>query len=184
MNKKEEIIQTADKLFYEQGYEATSFQRIADTVGISKGNFYYHFKSKDEILDAVIDFRLNKTMKMINTWQVEGNTPKDRVKKFINILVVNQDKIIRYGCPVGTLSTELSKLSHSSREKAVGLFILFKDWLRQQFINMGMSERDAEDNALYLLSQSQGAATIADAFQSAEFLKAEATRLQNWVDTL
>jgi len=44
----------ADRLFYEQGFEHTSFANIADAVNISHGNVYHHFKSKDDILDAVI----------------------------------------------------------------------------------------------------------------------------------
>ena len=55
------IIDAADQLFYRQGYEHTSFADIADVVQISRGNFYYHFKSKDEILDAVINLRLVNT---------------------------------------------------------------------------------------------------------------------------
>lgn len=48
------IVEEADALFYESGFEATSFAEIAKAVGISRGNFYHHFKTKDDILDAVI----------------------------------------------------------------------------------------------------------------------------------
>ncbi len=56
---RERIEEKADALFYEAGFEATSFADIADAVGISRGNFYHHFKSKDDILDAVINRRLS-----------------------------------------------------------------------------------------------------------------------------
>ena len=46
---RDQIVEAADRLFYRQGYEHTSFADIADAVQISRGNFYYHFKSKDEI---------------------------------------------------------------------------------------------------------------------------------------
>ncbi|HSX63230.1 MAG TPA: helix-turn-helix domain-containing protein, partial [Pseudoxanthomonas sp.] len=49
---RDHIVEAADQLFYQQGYERTSFSDIAEAVQISRGNFYYHFKSKDEILDA------------------------------------------------------------------------------------------------------------------------------------
>ena len=58
---RNQIVEAADQLFYEQGFEHTSFSDIAETVQISRGNFYYHFKSKDEILDAVIGCRLANT---------------------------------------------------------------------------------------------------------------------------
>ena len=55
---RQRIVAAADQLFYIQGYENTSFSDIAEAVDISRGNFYYHFKSKDDILSAVLDARL------------------------------------------------------------------------------------------------------------------------------
>ncbi|MFG2875693.1 TetR/AcrR family transcriptional regulator [Streptomyces sp. NPDC048337] len=48
MGTREQIVDAANRLFCEQGFERTSFAAIAETVGISRGNFYYHFKTKDE----------------------------------------------------------------------------------------------------------------------------------------
>jgi AcrR family transcriptional regulator len=52
--RKEEILVVAQRLFIERGYEATSIESILDAAGISKGAFYYYFKSKEELLDAQI----------------------------------------------------------------------------------------------------------------------------------
>jgi len=41
------IVAAADRLFYQQGFEHTSFADIAEAVAISRGNFYYHFKTQD-----------------------------------------------------------------------------------------------------------------------------------------
>lgn len=49
MDTRARIVAEADRLFYERGYEATSFADVADAVGISRGNFYHHFKSKDTL---------------------------------------------------------------------------------------------------------------------------------------
>lgn len=51
---KQEILDKALDLFSVQGYEATSVSQIADAVGIRKASLYSHFKSKQEILDALI----------------------------------------------------------------------------------------------------------------------------------
>ena len=42
---RQDIVEKADLLFYQHGFENTSFADIADAVGISRGNFYYHFKT-------------------------------------------------------------------------------------------------------------------------------------------
>ena len=58
---KKIILDTAQNLFYTIGYETTSIQTIIDTVGIAKGTFYHHFKSKEELLDKLIE-RLSDTI--------------------------------------------------------------------------------------------------------------------------
>ncbi|NLD59253.1 MAG: TetR/AcrR family transcriptional regulator [Clostridiales bacterium] len=47
------ILDTAEKLFFERGYEETSVQDILDEMGLSKGGFYHHFESKMAVLNAV-----------------------------------------------------------------------------------------------------------------------------------
>lgn len=177
---RDHIIEAADQLFYQQGYEHTSFSDIADAVQISRGNFYYHFKSKDEILDAVINLRLANTQKMLEQWESEGEQPADRIRSFIHILIMNRTKIIRYGCPVGTLCAELAKLNHASQAEANRLFTLFRTWLRRQFTLLGC-KADADKLAMHLLARSQGVATLANAFHDERFVKQEVKQMDDWL---
>lgn len=55
MGKKQLIMERALELFAEQGFEPTSVQQITERCGISKGAFYLSFKSKDELIVALID---------------------------------------------------------------------------------------------------------------------------------
>jgi AcrR family transcriptional regulator len=52
--RKQEIMQTALKLFLRQGYEKTSTNDIIRELGLSRGGLYHHFRSKEEILDSAI----------------------------------------------------------------------------------------------------------------------------------
>lgn len=174
------IVEAADQLFYRRGYEHTSFSDIADAVKISRGNFYYHFKTKDEILDAVIEARLANTRKMLTQWEIEGKEPADRIRSFIDILIANRADIKRYGCPVGTLCTELAKLNHPSQGEANRLFTLFRTWLRRQFELLGR-KADADLLAMHLLARSQGIATLASAFHDEKFIKQEVRQLYDWL---
>lgn len=179
---RDHIIGAADQLFYRQGYEHTSFSDIADAVQISRGNFYYHFKSKDEILDAVIDARLANTRKMLAQWEIEGKQPADRIGSFIHMLIENRAKIKRHGCPVGTLCTELAKLNHASQAEANKLFTLFRTWLRRQFTLLGR-KADADALAMHLLARSQGVATLANAFHDEKFIKQEVKQMEDWLNS-
>jgi TetR/AcrR family transcriptional regulator, transcriptional repressor for nem operon len=177
------IIEAADQLFYQQGFDHTSFADIADAVKISRGNFYHHFKSKDEILDAVINRRLASTRRMLEQWDIEGETPGDHIRSFINVLIANRTKIKRYGCPVGTLCTELAKLSHPSQGEANELFTLFRTWLRRQFALMGR-KADADELAMHVLARSQGVAVLANAFRDEKFIRAEVDNLLTWLSAV
>ena len=179
---KAQIVEAADRLFYERGYEHTSFADIAAEVQISRGNFYYHFRTKDEILDAVIRKRLEDTQAMLDGWEADGAGPRERITRFIQILIVNQTKIMAFGCPVGTLTSELAKLGHVSQAGATGVFDLFRHWLARQFTLMGHDADEADRLAMHLLARSQGVATLASAFRDKAFVEAEVQDMCAWLD--
>lgn len=52
--RKSEIMDTAEKLFTKKGYNQTTIMDILNEIGIAKGTFYYYFKSKEEVMDAII----------------------------------------------------------------------------------------------------------------------------------
>ncbi len=177
---RDDIVAAADELFYKKGFEHTSFSQIAEAVRISRGNFYYHFKTKDEILEAVIARRLAKTRELLARWESDGETPEARIRSFIHILIVNRADIKRYGCPVGSLCTELAKLNHVAQADANKLFTLFRTWLRRQFTLLGR-KADADLLAMHLLARSQGVSTLANAFHGDKFIRREVEEMCNWL---
>ena len=53
--RKNEILDVAEQLFVEKGFDNTSTNDIINEIGIARGTLYYHFKSKEEILDAIVE---------------------------------------------------------------------------------------------------------------------------------
>jgi TetR/AcrR family transcriptional regulator, transcriptional repressor for nem operon len=180
---RDQIVETADRLFYEKGYESTSFSDISAAVEKSRGNVTFHFKTKDEILEAVIDRRLDGTRRMLAQWETDGKTGAQRIRSFIHILIVNRSKIMRHGCPVGTLCNELAKLEHAAVPHASQLFTLFRDWLSRQFSLLGHQAK-ADALAMQVLAWSQGVATLANAFHDEDFIRREVRRLEDWLASL
>lgn len=180
---REQIVQAADLLFYERGFEKTSFADIAERVQISRGNFYYHFKSKDAILSAVIAQRTVKTQSMLDAWTQNASTPVGRLHCFAEMLIQNRKNIQSFGCPVGTLCAELSKLEHPSLGDATMLFEHFRRWLRSQFEALG-HRSNADALALHLLSRSQGIASLANAFRDEGFIRHEVDLIDAWLNAL
>jgi len=178
---RQRIVAAADQLFYQKGYENTSFSDIAIAVDISRGNFYFHFKCKDDILSAVLEARLKAIESMLKKWDIKYPDPKQRIAHYIDILTTNQTNVTKHGCPVGSLCTELVKLSHDMHHLATDIFALFRDWLTEQFCQLGQ-KRMAKQLAMHLLARSQGIANIANAFDDTRFLKREVTNLKTWLD--
>src|SRR5690554_3207754 len=57
MNKRDQLIEKAQELFYREGYHATGIDRILAESGVAKMTMYKHFKSKEELILAVLDAR-------------------------------------------------------------------------------------------------------------------------------
>lgn len=64
--RKQNVIEIAQKLFIEKGFQATSIQEILDTSGISKGTFYNYFSSKNELLIALFNTHYKKLVRNMN----------------------------------------------------------------------------------------------------------------------
>lgn len=78
--KRNELLDIASALFYEQGYGATGIKQIIDTAGIAKGTFYSHFSSKDELGL----YWLRKRHAIWNEWREEATTKaKDAREKIL-----------------------------------------------------------------------------------------------------
>lgn len=76
--RKNEILDVAERLFATKGFDSTSTGDILAEVGIARGTLYYHFQSKEEILDAVIERMIGRQLakaknlvnqKEISVWQ-------------------------------------------------------------------------------------------------------------------
>ena len=91
MNKtKRKIFETSMKLFAEKGYDATSVEEITATVGVAKGTLYYHFSSKEEIFNFLVEegVKLLKNSISIKTEKLENNIDKLRAIILIQIKVL------------------------------------------------------------------------------------------------
>lgn len=93
MNKtKRKIFETSMKLFAEKGYEATSIEEITATVGVAKGTLYYHFSSKEEIFNFLVEegMKLLRNSIQIKTAKLSNSLDKIRAVILIQIKVIKK----------------------------------------------------------------------------------------------
>lgn len=180
---RQHIVEVANRLFYQRGYNQTSFSDIAEAAEMSRGNFYYYFKTKDEILEAVLESRLEGIRGMLAEWTATIAEPRERLKRYVQILLNEEQNILRYGCPMGSLTVELSKTQLVLQSHSTEMFEVFFEWLKTQFLALGCG-RASRDNALHLLAATQGVSLIVNAFEDSAFLRKEASHLKQWIDEL
>ena len=87
-NKREELIDIASQLFYEQGYHRTGVKQIIDEAGIAKGTFYSHFKSKEDLAVAWLKARHTSWNGMMDKYlaQIESGDPSGKILAIFDFL--------------------------------------------------------------------------------------------------
>lgn len=84
---KTALIQASISLFVEKGFSATSIQDIVDRVGVTKGSFYYHFKSKEELLMHIQSSYIDDLLRRQNQILESAENAKDRLVKIVELLI-------------------------------------------------------------------------------------------------
>jgi AcrR family transcriptional regulator len=104
------ILQKAFELIYVNGYQTTSIDHIIATTKVTKGAFFYHFKSKDEMGIAIINEILKPSLANSFLLPLQNvQEPLEAIYDMIeNLLMKNDFLKVEYGCPAGNLTQEMT----------------------------------------------------------------------------
>ncbi|HAD96103.1 MAG TPA: TetR family transcriptional regulator [Cryomorphaceae bacterium] len=139
------ILEKAFALIYRKGYQATSLDDILATTAVTKGAFYYHFKSKDEMGLAMINEVLYPGMQrvMIEPLLHATDGVHDIVLMMTRLLYEVPDLEVKYGCPAVNLIDELAA---SKPEFKNALNKLFQEWKGALSTVLGTSREQGKLN--------------------------------------
>lgn len=179
--KRERLVQGARTVFHMQGIEKTTLADIAAAADVPVGNIYYYFKTKDELVQAVVDAMTDDIKGMLASFD-RHRSPKARLKAMVRALTEQRELSAQYGCPQGTLCSELGKRNDELSGYAATLMRLPIDWAEQQFRALG--RRDARDLAFALVAAYQGISLLTSTFRDPDLMAREARRLERWIDSL
>jgi AcrR family transcriptional regulator len=177
---RQRIIEAADQLFHTRGYNQTSFSDISDVTGIPRGNFYYYFKTKDDILNAVVEDRLGAYREMLADCERQSDDPRQRLLSFVGFLDSHAEGILQSGCPIGSLTSELAKDEPELQLKSREVFDLLRDWLAKQLGMLGLE--NTGERALDILARMQGVSIIACAYKDRDYLQRNIAELKSWIN--
>ncbi len=89
--RKAEIMEAAKKRFHSKGYLNTTTQDIIDDVGISRGLLYYHFKSKEDILFAIVEKHISPLIAVFKSIaKDQTQSAKEKVNAFLNSTMIQE----------------------------------------------------------------------------------------------
>jgi len=178
--KRERLVASAKALVHEQGVHPTTLADIAERADVPVGNVYYYFKTKDELVAAVVDEHLQQVRALLARLE-SRKTPRARLKGLARNWADAAPMVAQSGCPLGSLCSELAK-GVDDLDASAEIFSVLLSWVEAQFRELG--RRDASDLALMLLSGVQGAALLSNTFGDPSVMTRQVRQLDRWIDSL
>ncbi|MBX7552071.1 TetR/AcrR family transcriptional regulator [Streptomyces sp. tea 10] len=177
--KRERLVRAAVQVFHEQGVEKTTLGDIARAAEVPLGNVYYYFKTKDLLVEAAVDAHCAQLDAL--TGQLEAlPDPAARLKALVARWVDQRETAARFGCPFGTLATELDKRDDGLDLAAAKVMRALLDWVESQFAQLGRA--DAAALAVELVAAYQGMSVLTNTLRDPGLMAAQGERLQSWID--
>ena len=180
--KRERLIAAALQLLHRHGVERTTLADIAKAADVPVGNVYYYFKTKDDIIAAVIEAHAQQITTTLAFIDAHHRSPRRRLKALVEEFAARSEMVARYGCPFGSLCSELDKRDREPSLAVAELMRLPIEWAERQFRSLG--RQDARDLAFDLLAAYEGSALLANTLRDPGVLSGAARRLDRWIDTL
>jgi AcrR family transcriptional regulator len=180
--KRARLVAAARRTVHEHGVEQSSLAEIAEAADVPLGNVYYYFKTKDDLLRAVVE-NYDGDYDRLRAVLGRHEDPRERLKALIATWLMAKERIAMYGCPIGSLCSELSKRDRDATSEAAGIVLgKLVTVAEEQFAALGSV--DPHGNAVTLVAAYEGAALLSHALHDPQILVDHAARLTRWVDSL
>ena len=179
--KRDRLIAAAGEVMYANGVNGTSLADIAAAADVPLGNVYYYFRTKDDLVQAVVQDHLDMAAGLLAAIDAESADPAQRLKSLFGALAGDGGQIARYGCPLGSLCMELDKRAVGPGA-AADLMRAPLTWLERQFTALGRP--DARDLAMEVMARYQGAALLTSTLRDPAVMATATSRAAAWIDSL
>jgi TetR/AcrR family transcriptional regulator, transcriptional repressor for nem operon len=186
---RERLVETARVLFWERGYEATSLADVVSKAGARSGSLYYFFRTKEELLLAVLDRYVDLLWPIVI--EPVFLRVKDPIERIFGILDGYRQGLVytgcTQGCPIGNLALEVCDDLPRAREKIARNFEGWRGWIRKCLDEAGdrfPANLHREQLAGFVLTVMEGAVMQARAHQSLEPYDASITQLRDYFNRL
>jgi len=173
MSKMDEIVDAAENMIRERGYNGFSFREIADAVGVKSASVHYHFPTKGDLGAVVAKTYTEKFIGSLGDPEAPTITPKKQIENYIDACryaIVKQGKM----CLCGMLGAEVAALPDEVARETKTFFEKNIEWLTKVYARMtGVGPAAALRRAHGAVATVEGAMILArtlkddDAFEKA-----------------
>ena len=180
-SKRDELVEVASKLFYEQGYNNTGVQQIISAAGIAKGTFYSHFKSKEALGIAWLKARHTFWIKQLLDFVEPKKTPKDKILASFEMLERWMSECDMRGCAFLNTLCETPDADNALRTEIIAhkseLREFFQHLTEQHHRGRPQKERIQIATTIYLLFE--GAIIETQLFRDNSMIDAAKAQVKN-----
>ncbi len=180
---RDRVVAAASRLFATRGFSATSIADVAEAAGLLKGNLAYYFKTKQSLLEAVVEARSRALWDELVSPAQPGEDTRTTVGRLLAHVRATADELAQYGCPVGGLATELGKTDEALHTNAASLLLKLEAYLCEALARV-MPQQEAERLAEHLLARLQGAAVVAQARRDPAVVHRQVDDAAAWLDSV
>ncbi len=188
---RQNILAKAFDLIYENGYQATSIDRIVDTTEVTKGAFYYHFSNKEEMGIAVINEIIFPRIKEgLITPLVNYEKPVEGIYQTIRTFMMNISDIqLKNGCPTNNMIQEMAPLNDRFKK---ALFSIMQRWesalveqLKQAADDQQVGgDQNLHEVAKFIIASYEGARNMGKLHRSRAYYQAYLRQLKAYLHQL
>ncbi len=186
---RERLIEAARELFLVQGFQATSLAEVLKEAGVNSGSLYYFFKSKNDLLLAV----LSQYVELLHPLVIDPvfEQVEDPVERVFGILAGYRKMLemtdCRMGCPIGNLALEMSEKNEEVRLGVAQNFTNWCDAIRKCLDDAHdrfPTNVNRADIAQFILTVMEGGVMQAKAFRSIEPFDVSIAALRDYINRL
>ncbi len=186
---RQRVIDVASELFWHQGYETTGVAEILEKAGIGSGSLYWFFKTKEDLLRAVLESYRQRLETDIR--EPAFRRCKDPVERVFCVLDVYRRILIetefRRGCPAGNIILELGNTRPRVRQKAEGLFRAWREMVGKCLRDAAgrfPPGTDLEALSVFALTIMEGAVMQARAHRQIAYFDESVDGLRKYIELL
>lgn len=187
MTSKEKLLKVAFEEIYQNGYHATSVDKILKKASMNKGSMYHFFKSKKELILAVIDVHIDEYIQ--DKYGVILDSNENMIAAIMAVLTNKPLYNFCFGCRLNNLVIELANQDEDF-QKALEVSYLKFEAIFEEALNRAVKNKEIDENintkelGMFIVASIQGALTTAKKSQDSKYYEMCISQLHNYLQLL